>query len=354
MARWKGCSFLLILALNATTFPVTAQQSSRLVLKDNAPTTYIVVEGDTLWEISAMYLNDPWLWPQLWDINSNIANPHRIYPGDRIYLVWRNGQPKLQSKSVITLKPQAKQTQKLPLPTVEQGLVIPYLQLDRLIDLADVETSNRVVGNDEGRQYIAGLDKLYFSGQHSHLKWGVYRLSQQFKSRGRAIAALRLIATGELVYSAEEISALHVQEQRQEILLNDLVLPILDINTLNLTTTFHPHPSPANVEAQILGSLQGSELVAQNQIVILDRGVEDGLKQGSMFNIKQDGRTVFGRSGHLRYEESWFDEAVQLPDENVGELMVIRPYSHFSLALITRSPSAIATHTIAVSPLTNF
>lgn len=354
MARWKGYSFLLILALNATTFPVTAQQSSRLVLKDNAPTTYIVVEGDTLWDISAMYLNDPWLWPQLWDINSNIDNPHRIYPGDRIHLVWRNGQPKLKSKSVITLKPQAKQIPKQPLPTVELGLVIPYLQSDRLIDLADVEISSRVVGNDEGRQYMTGLDKLYFSGQHSHLKWGVYRLSHQFKSRSRAIAVLRLIATGELVYSAEEISELHVQEQRQEIMLNDLVLPILDTNTLNLTTTFNPHPSPENVEAQILGSLQGSELVAQNQIVILDRGVEDGLKQGSMLNIKQDGHFVFGRSGHLRYEESWFDEAVQLPDENVGELMVIRPYSHFSLALITRSPSAIATNAIAVSPLSHF
>ncbi len=354
MARWKGYSFLLIFVLNTTTFPVTAQQSSRLVLKDNAPTTYIVVEGDTLWDISAMYLNDPWLWPELWNINSSIDNPHLIYPGDQIYLVWQNGRPKLKSKPKVTLSPRAKLRKKQPLLTVEQGLVVPYLQSNRLIDLADVGTSSRVVGSDEGRQYMTGLDKLYFSGQHSHPKWGVYRLSQQFNSRGRAIAALRLIATGILVYSTEEISALHVQEQRQEIMLNDLVLPIFDTSTLNLSKAFYPHPSPENVEAKILGSLQGSELIAQNQIVIIDRGVDDGLKQGSMFNIKQDGRSVFGRTGHLRYEESWFDEAVQLPDENVGELMVIRPYSHFSLALITRSTSAIATNTIVVSPHTNF
>ena len=67
-------------------------------LNENVPETYIVKKGDTLWGISGMYLQKPWLWPQLWDANPQIDNPHLIYPGDELYLVWIDGQPKLRMR----------------------------------------------------------------------------------------------------------------------------------------------------------------------------------------------------------------------------------------------------------------
>ncbi len=74
-----------------------------LTVKDDAPQTYVVVKGDTLWDISAMYLDSPWLWPRLWQVNPDIDNPHLIYPGDKLSLVWINGQPVLSLKPVKKL-----------------------------------------------------------------------------------------------------------------------------------------------------------------------------------------------------------------------------------------------------------
>lgn len=362
MTRFKGYFSLVFIALNSVTaansFSAEAfAQPTQLALKQGAPTTYTVVKGDTLWDISAMYLNNPWLWPQLWDINAEIENPHLIYPGDQLYLLWKNGKPQLSYKPKVTLGPKARKVAKQAVPIVEQGLMMPYLQSDRLISQEMLATSHSVLGDSSGHQFITRQDVLHFTGHHRHRRWGVYRPSHKFQRDKEALLALRLIAIGELVRSDNTVSTLRIHQQSQEVMQNDIVLPLVDINTLNLTTTFFPHPAPKNVNARILGALEGSQYFAQSQVVVLDRGGDDGLKQGSMFEVYQAGYQVFGSQGHFRYdnrwsyEKKWFDKGVSLPSRKVGELMVIRPYERFSLALITDSQMAFTQNVDAVSPL---
>ncbi len=234
---------------------------------------------------------------------------------------------------------------------------MPYLQSDRLISKAMLATSNHVLGDNAGHQFITHQDELYFTGHQSHSRWGIYRPAREFQRDKEELIALRLIAVGELVRSDKTVSTMRISEQSQEVMQNDIVLPLVDIDSLNLTTTFFPHPAPNNVRARILGSLEDSQFFAQGQVVVLNQGSEDGLKQGSMFEVYQAGNYVFGSQGLLTYENrwsyenTWFDNGVELPSNKVGELMVIRPYDKFSLALITHSQTALNQDVIAISPL---
>ena len=85
-------SLLLIISLSFSAF----LNADELTLNKNAPKSYIVKKGDTLWDISEIFLNQPWLWPKLWRLNPDINNPHLIYPGDELRLVFdEKGQPML-------------------------------------------------------------------------------------------------------------------------------------------------------------------------------------------------------------------------------------------------------------------
>ncbi|ENM5787609.1 LysM peptidoglycan-binding domain-containing protein [Vibrio metoecus] len=347
LTRYIACALLPFTLLGES---VMADEQTPLTLKQNAPTTYTVVKGDTLWDISALYLDSPWLWPRLWQINPEIDNPHLIYPGDKLTLIWRDGQPVLSLKPMRKLSPQVRVLEKQAVPTVQEGLVLPYLQSDRLIAQTALQQSVRVIGSSDGRKYLTKQDQLYITGVQTEKKWGIYREVAQYQRDDDVMVALRLVALGELAMTGGNFSGLSLQEQNQEILANDIALPEVDIEERQLSTTFYPQPAPVGSEAHILGSLEGSQYAGQNQVVVMDQGSSDGLAQGSMFELYQAGAKVSDKKGQFTYQQEGSDADVQLPSLKVGTLMVIRPYERFSLALITNSSAPINQETIAVSP----
>ena len=224
-------------------------------VKDGAPQTYSVVKGDTLWDISAMYLHNPWLWPRLWQVNPIIENPHLIYPGDKLSLMWSSGQPVLSVKPVKKLSPKTRIINRQDLPTVARELVMPYLNSDRLVDDKTLDNAAKVVGSSKGNKFLTAQDTLYISGEQTSLGWAIYRPVETFSRDDIAqqVTALRLIAHGELVEVSSEFSGLKITSQRQEIIGNDIALPMPASGSGDFSATFYPMPSPHGSSAKLLG-----------------------------------------------------------------------------------------------------
>ena len=110
-------------AAQTTYRPALERVSGPVPLASGAPNEYVVKVGDTLWDISATFLKDPWFWPEIWYVNPDIANPHLIYPGDVLGLVYIDGQPRITNlrASTFRMSPQARVT-----PLSDAISSIPY------------------------------------------------------------------------------------------------------------------------------------------------------------------------------------------------------------------------------------
>jgi len=180
---------------------VMASTGSSVTLKANAPQIYQVKKGDTLWDISALYLDSPWLWPKLWHANPNIDNPHLIYPGDKLTLSWQGGEPMLSLKPHKTLSPQARIHAKQALPALSETLLLPYLNFDRLISNQQLQQATRVLGTQDGRQFLSRNDRIYIQGDHAEQEWQIYRqvATHQRQGHTQGITSLKLVASATLV-----------------------------------------------------------------------------------------------------------------------------------------------------------
>ncbi len=355
MRRFLQSATCLAMLLSFNGHALANEAQPELTIQPDAPSTYIVKKGDTLWDISAMYLDSPWLWPRLWQVNSDIENPHLIYPGDKLSLVWYNGQPRLVRKSVVKLSPKVRVSEKRAVPVVNEGLVLPYIQSDRIIPTEDLDQAEKVVGTSDQRKFLTGEDRVFISSEfHEHQHWGIYRPVTEYtrEDNDQSVTVLRFVAKGELVEGGEDYIGLKIQEQTQEILVNDIVLPFdYDEDGDVLTTTFHPQPAPAGASANILGNIDGQRFSVRNQVVVINRGANDAVIQGSVFRLFEEGGKVFKNGEKFTYNDTSADQTIKLPSKDVGELMVIRPYQHFSLALVTRSYQPVNTDIMAFSPV---
>ncbi len=338
--------YLVLLSWSINAFAT----ATSLTIKDSAPKTYTVVKGDTLWDISALYLDSPWLWPRLWQANPDINNPHLIYPSDQLTLIWRDGQPVLSRKPMLRLSPQARVTARQPLPIVEQHLILPYLVADRLMTPTELDSSLKIIGSQQGNQYLSQQDSLYIAGQHEASHWAIYRPMNSFVTEQQTMIGLRLLATAHQVDSSSTLTTLAIDQFNQEIRANDIALPEITLDSLNLTTHFLPTPAPAGLHSRLLGTLEGSQYAAKHHVVVIEHGQQAGLVQGSMFELYQAGHTVYQTGDQFSDTPRRSSQAIQLPAKKVGELMVIRPYPNMSLALITTSQVAIDEQISIVAP----
>lgn len=373
-------------------------------LRPDHPDSYTVVEGDTLWEIAGRFLNNPWQWPEIWQANDQIKNPHLIYPGDVISLVYVDGKPMLTSGRMLGQRPQNDKLSPRvrdmggkravgPIPLSE---LKPFLEHTRVLNEADVESLPYVVGNEEtrlrttemGLVYVRGLDarpgaevdivrptfvyrevEVGAPWQHKPREsraedwnpsqsftlgsiWtdhiGRYWRDRKSEILGHEVvhvARARVIAEG-------DPSTLEIRDGDMEVRAGDFILPV-DASPYDPSYAQHaPDAVPENM--RVLAVSDGYAVTGPARVVALSRGARDGVENGQVFAVMNQGErvrdTVKHPSGDIRSAFKADRKYVTLPEEFAGHVMIFRTFEKISYALVMDGKRPIFINDVAREP----
>lgn len=316
--------------------PVVERVSAPVPLADNHPNEYVVKVGDTLWDIAATFLKDPWFWPEIWHINTQIENPHLIYPGDVLGLVYIDGMPKVTNirASTYRLSPQARVTPiteavtSIPYESVSaflaSGAVLEKRQADNLPYFLETR-GDHLIASAGNMIYVRGLEDAALGSRYNIVEVGGKLVdpddNQLIGYRGKFVGEGTLRRGGDPATVA-------ITDSTEEAIPGDKLLP----EAVDIPLNFYPRTPSSPIDGRIISVHGGVTQIGQYQAVVLNRGTRDGLSVGDVLTVFQTGETVDDRFGGGK---------VRLPDEEAGTLMVFKVYDRISFGLIMEATQAI-------------
>jgi hypothetical protein len=345
-------------AVAATNLPITEQQRSTAQkaaqqgvplseLVANAPDTYTIKRGDTLWDISKLFLKSPWRWPELWGMNmQDIRNPHLIYPGQLLYLDKSGGRARLRMGQPVgdggTVKLSPRVRVEVPgfgaISSIPFNLIEPFLNEAIIFQGNELAAAPRIVATQEGRVLLSKGENAYVRGEIGQDRsFRIFREAKALKDPATGlvlgyeaayVGAADFVRPGESRVGTDgkpEIvpSTFTITNMRQEANVGDRLSPVPPREFSN----YAPHAPSGELKGQIV-SIYGDGLSAgQNQIVALNRGATDGVERGHVLALWSAGSRVKDTTDPLR-------PTLTLPDERHGLLFVFRVFDRMSYALI--------------------
>jgi nucleoid-associated protein YgaU len=358
-------------AAHGQNYPITPQQRATAQataqtgipvseLAPGAPDEYTVKSGDTLWAISRMYLRSPWRWPELWGMNlSDIQNPHRIYPGQVLYLDKTDGRARLSTRAgsgsggTIKLSPRTRYESLagMALPTLRPSLIEPFLSEPEVVDENTLAGAPRIVAGNDNHVLLARGDRAYaMGGPNSPLieqpgpiqQFRIFRnatplidpgtnevLGYEAQYLGRANLQ-RSQATETQMQDGKQVTSavpatIDLTAAKEEVRAGDRLLPEPPRQLLS----YVPRAPVSTVEGGRIVSVYGNAVTfaAQNQVVAINKGLRDGIESGHVLAILKNGEVITDRTNGGK-------ETMKLPNERIGLLMVFRPFEKVSYALV--------------------
>ena len=317
-------------------------------LKSGHPDVYTVVKGDTLWDISGEFLSRPWLWPEIWQINPQIDNPHLIYPGDEIALIYVDGQPRLSLRrgeagrtykmtpsDSVSLKPQIRATPlESAIPTISLDAIQGFLVQNRVVEDAFLNAAPYVVEGEGERLVLGAGDRVYVRGNlddgqtYSVVRRGPVYVDPETKEvLGREAT---YIGYGDAIGQEGDIATLRVTSTREEVQIADRVLPTEE---RRVDSNFFPSAPDQTVKGEIISVFGGVTQVGQYDVVVLNRGEREGMEIGHVLAIYRKGALARDRIAK---------ETIRLPSERAGLMMVFRTFEKLSYGLVLSTERALA------------
>jgi hypothetical protein len=371
LSLWVGATLVAAASTPAlaVNYPVTDEMRSTAnqvaqagvplsELAPNAPDSHTVARGDTLWDISKLFLRSPWRWPELWGMNlDQIKNPHLIYPGQKLFLVkvgdramLRVGQPvgTTDNSNVVKLSPRVRgeTLDNGAIPSIPLHLIGPFLNEAVVFSTNELATAPRIVASQEGRVLMSRGETAYVRGD---LKGGrdfrVFREAIPLKDpdseevlgyEARYVGTAEFVRDGGLQGSLDGKSAQIVPATfkmtsiRQEAGVGDRLAPVPQRDY----AAYVPHAPAQPIKGRII-TIYGEAISAgQNQIVTINRGANEGIERGHVLALWRDGTRVPDTTDAAK-------PLMKLPDERIGTLFVFRVFDRVSYALIIQSEDPV-------------
>ena len=318
--------------------PVSEMRSA---VKADAPATYTVQRGDTLWDLANLFLKDPWLWPEIWQINQQVENPHLIYPGDVLALGYgANGAPQitLARAGGARLDPRLR-TAPLDgaIATIPYAAIASFLERPTVLSNDQLRKAPRVLGFRDGHMIGGSGNEAYVKGlknSNERSRYNIYRIGDRIvdPDDGTLLGYMGAYTATGVVLRPGDTTKIVLEDTARETLQGDPLIAADSDTPLN----FLPRAPGKDIKGEIIAVFDGTELIGQYRIVAINRGRSQGLELGHIMaidtrgeSVKDNSRKIFGR---VAIDGSLVPR-IRLPDERAGSLMIFKVYDRMSYGL---------------------
>jgi hypothetical protein len=317
-------------------------------LAENAPDSYTVKRGDTLWDISTLFLKRPWSWPELWGMNKEqIKNPHLIYPGQVLLLVKSDGRATLRmaqqvagaSSDVVKLSPRirAEDVRAKAIASIPAGAIEPFLSRPLIVEQQGLDSAPRIVATQEGRVFTGPSDIIYVRGLNAndtHQLFDVFRPGRPLKDPDtQAVVGYEAVYLGAVQKTRPgDPATFRIVNSKEEIGVGDRLVAAGRPEVVN----YVPRAVDKSLDGRVLAIYGGGvEQAATNMVIALNRGSAQGLERGHVLRMMRYGKTIVDKTSVNKKEQ------VRLPDEPYAMVFVFRVFKDISYGLIFNATAPV-------------
>ncbi len=318
-----------------------AQSSGGVVLNTSHPDRYVVKRGDTLWDISAMFLRDPWYWPEIWQVNPQVGNPHLIYPGDVLTLVYIDGKPQIRLErsaggagGADKLSPRIRSEDlDEAITAIPLEIIAAFLSKGTVLERDEADNLPYIVAIQDGHLIAGAGNKVYVRGKEIGpvgRGYSVLHIDEPLvdPDDDTVIGYLGIFVGEGLIERDGDPATLHLVDTQREALEGDRLFE----QDFDIPLQFIPRAPDQEVAGSIIHVVDGVSIIGQYFIVVLNRGEQHGLEAGHVLRIWQAGQD---------YRDRTSGGKVRLPDEPAGTLMIFKTYDRISYGLVLRATNEI-------------
>ncbi len=338
-------------------------QTHSIQLVENHPREYIVKKGDTLWDIASLFLRDPWYWPEIWQRNPQVENPHLIYPGDILTLTYVNGMPQIQvargkdgvvrretndssGRKVVKLSPSIhRQTLNEAIPSIPADAIRQFLTRPRVVSEGEWNNTPYIVGSDDAHLVLAANNKVYIRGKldNERSRYSIFREGNRLVDPDTdKLLGFEVVYAGEVKIQryANPSTGLLLKTSR-EVLIGDRLLPT---DKGAIEQQYFPRLPDDYIDGKIISLFDAISSIAKYQVAVINRGSNHKLEVGHLLATYQSGGIArdrfLDRTSRDRGDEDKLE--ITLPNERSGIMMLFKVFDNVSYGLVLKSTRSIS------------